>query len=131
MNFQFYVEKLFASGDFQEFMKENKDAYPCSGFFMVDRENMKNPGNQAHFDFYVPSINRMFSFKMEEGVQKVSVELSDPDYAINKASRGRITSLYPIEDQTSKWRSFDEPQIVISCNVSARTPMVFEIELEK
>jgi hypothetical protein len=63
--------------------------------------------------------------------QKVSVELSNPSYAVNKASRGRIISLYPVKSQTNEWRSFDEPKIVVSCNVSARTPMVFEIELEK
>jgi hypothetical protein len=74
MNFQFYVEKLFDSQEFQKFIKENSDANPCGGFFIIDRENLKNPENKNHLDYFVPSINKMFSFQMEEGVKLVPVE---------------------------------------------------------
>jgi len=74
MNFQFYVEKLFDSGEFQDFIKENADAYPCGGFFVIDRENMKNPDNKNHLDYFVPSTQKMFSFQLEEGAKLVPVE---------------------------------------------------------
>ena len=59
MNFQFYIEKLHNSEDFKKFMKENLDAYLCSGFFIIDFENPKNPDNKSHLDFYIPSKNEM------------------------------------------------------------------------
>lgn len=74
MNFQFYVEKLFDSNEFQEFIKENKDAYPCGGFFVIDLENLKNPDNKNQIDYFVPSINKMFSFQLEQGVKIMPVE---------------------------------------------------------
>ncbi len=92
MNFQFYLEKLFASPNFQGFLKENPDAYPCSGFFVIDKENLtplgvypkghkpkdtefKGKENKQHFDYYVPSINKMFSFQLESGCEKVPIDI--------------------------------------------------------
>ncbi|MBT3405271.1 hypothetical protein HN832_04825 [archaeon] len=74
MNIQFYVEKLFEGKEFVDFQKENSDAYPCGGFFVIDFENLKKPDNKNHLDYFVPSINKMFSFQLEEGVSKVPVE---------------------------------------------------------
>lgn len=74
MNFQFYLEKLFASENFQEFKKENPEAYPCSGFFMIDFEK---PDNQFHFDYFIPSTKKMFSFKLESEIEKIPVEIID------------------------------------------------------
>ena len=71
MNFQFYLEKLFASNSFQEFIKENKEAFPCSGFFTIDLEKNQN---QQHFDYFSPRINRIFSFKLENNCEKVEIE---------------------------------------------------------
>ena len=74
MNFQFYVEKLFGSDEFQSFIKENADAHPVGGFFVIDRENMKNPDNKSHLDYFAPSIKKMFSFQMGDGIKMVPVE---------------------------------------------------------
>ncbi len=74
MNFQFYLEKLFASENFQEFKKENPEAYPCSGFFMIDFEKSDN---QFHFDYFIPSTKKMFSFKLESEIEKIPVEIID------------------------------------------------------
>lgn len=74
MNFQFYVEKLFDSEEFQKFIKENKDAYPCGGFFVNDLENLKKPDNKNHIDYFIPSVGKLFSFQLEKGVEKVPVE---------------------------------------------------------
>ena len=74
MNFHFYIEKLFSGEEFKKFIEENKDAYPCGGFFVIDLENLKNPDNKNHVDYFVPSINKMFSFQLEEGVKMVLVE---------------------------------------------------------
>ncbi len=72
MNLQFYLEKLNSSDVFQEFMKENPTAFLCSGFFVIDKE--KN-NNQTHFDFFIPEQNKMFSFKLEDKIEKVPIEV--------------------------------------------------------
>ena len=77
MNFQFYVEKLKDSVDFKEFIEKNKDAFPASCFFIIEFSNSKHPDNKQHFDYYIPSEDKMFSFKLEEGCKIVPVELVD------------------------------------------------------
>lgn len=74
MNFQFYLEKLYSSKDFQKFIEENKDAYLCSCFFVNDNEKGEN---KQHFDYYLPTDKKMFSFKIEDNCEKVPVELFD------------------------------------------------------
>lgn len=71
MNLQFYLEKLNSSDVFKEFIKENPDAFFCSGFFSIDRQGSDN---QQHFDFFVPKTNEMFSFKLEDGIEKLPME---------------------------------------------------------
>ncbi len=73
MNSPFLWEKLEESEEFKKFKKENKDAYLCSGFFIIDLEN-KNPENKYHFDFYVPSSKKTFSFELEQGIKLVELE---------------------------------------------------------
>lgn len=74
MNFQFYLEKLHAFKNFQNFIEENSDAYPCSCFFAIDKQGKDN---QVHFDYFVPSIKKMFSFQLEKEMEKVALELFD------------------------------------------------------
>lgn len=88
MNFQFYLEKLFASEDFQKFKEENKDSYPCSCFFVIDKE--KND-NKQHFDYFVPSTKKMFSFKIESRCERVPVE------QINEKSPEKISNNYDFD----------------------------------
>ena len=73
MNFQFYFEKLVQSKNFKNFIKENKDAFLCSAFFAVDK---KGEDNKQNIDYFVPSLNKMFSFKLEldREVELVPVE---------------------------------------------------------
>lgn len=78
MNIQFYIEKLHNSKEFKEFIKENPEAFACSGFFVVDKEEDKNKrDNKFHFDYYIPDKKEMFSFKLEKGVEKALVERFD------------------------------------------------------
>jgi hypothetical protein len=77
MNFQFYVEKLKNSPQFKEFIQENKEAFPASGFFIMEFSNSKHPDNKQHIDYYVPSKNKMFSFKLEDNCAMVPVEIVD------------------------------------------------------
>lgn len=72
MNSQFLLEKLNSSEEFKNFEKENKDAYLCSGFFVIDMEN--ETGNQYHFDFFVPESGKSFSFELEQGIKLVPLE---------------------------------------------------------
>jgi len=71
MNFQFYLEKLFASEVFQKFMKENPSAYFCSGFIILDKEK---GDNKIHIDYYNPETKKIFSFQLEGAVGMVPVE---------------------------------------------------------
>jgi len=77
MNTQFCMEKLSLSGEFKEFMKKNPSAYLCSGFFVIDKnpKNPKNPDDKQHFDYYIPSSKKMFSFQLEDGIKLVPVEM--------------------------------------------------------
>ena len=74
MNLKFYLEKLKSSEEYKKFMKENSDAYLCSGFFIIDKQG---EDNQQHFDFYIPSKKKMFSFQLEDSVKLVPIELFD------------------------------------------------------
>jgi hypothetical protein len=64
MNSQFLLEKLENSEEYQKFMKENQDAYLCSAFFIIDFET-EHPENKFHFDYYLPSSKKTFSFELE------------------------------------------------------------------
>ena len=72
MNLQFYLEKLHSSDVFKKFMKENPEAHLCSGFFTMDKEGKDN---KRHFDFYVPKLKKMFSFKLEDGVEILPIDI--------------------------------------------------------
>ena len=71
MNLRFYSEKLNSSEIFKKFKKENPKAYLCSGFFTIDKEGKDN---QKHLDFYVPSTKKMFSFRIDDCIEKIPVE---------------------------------------------------------
>ncbi len=73
MNSQFLLEKLKDSEIFKKFMKENPSAFLCSGFFVIDKTGKE--GNKQHFDYYVPSIKKMFSFQLEDNVRLVPIEV--------------------------------------------------------
>jgi hypothetical protein len=53
-------------------MKENPGAHLCSGFFTMDKEGKDN---KRHFDFYVPKTKKMFSFKLEDGVEMMPIDI--------------------------------------------------------
>lgn len=77
MNIHFYIEKLLVSEEFEKFKKENADAHPCGGFFVRDFENLKNPENKSNIDYFVPSIKKMFSFQLDDGVKLIPIEIAD------------------------------------------------------
>jgi hypothetical protein len=74
MNSQSLLEKLKSSEEFKKFIKENPNAYFCSGFFMIDLENKKGSDNKYHFDFFVPDSKKTFSFELEAGIRVVPLE---------------------------------------------------------
>ncbi len=72
MNFQFYVEEVKNSKEYKDFVEKNPKAYPCSGFFTIDKDGKDN---QRHIDFYSPSEDKVFSFKLEDGkIEKVPMD---------------------------------------------------------
>jgi hypothetical protein len=64
MNSQFLLEKLENSEEYKKFIEENKDSYLCSAFFIIDFETHP-PENKFHFDYYIPSSKKTFSFELE------------------------------------------------------------------
>jgi len=74
MDLRFYLEKLHGSDEYQEFMLENPDAYICSGFFVMDFEKVDH---QKHIDVYAPTLKKVFSFKLENGIEKVPIDTFD------------------------------------------------------
>jgi hypothetical protein len=73
MNFQFYIEKLFNSKEFVQFKKDNPTAFLCSGFFSIDK---KKSDNQQHLDYFIPELNKMFSFKLNQNpIEMTPIEL--------------------------------------------------------
>ena len=74
MDLRFYLEKLHDSNEYKNFMLENPDAYMCSGFFVMDFEKADH---QRHLDFYVPTLKKVFSFKLENGIEKVPIDVFD------------------------------------------------------
>ena len=110
MNFQFYLEKLINSEEFQKFKKENPNAYLCSGFFSIDKE--KDDDHQQHLDYYVPDFDKIFSFKLlKEGkVERVPVESFNS--AEKKEKPGKIDEDYDFEFDTMEkiveGKMFDE-----------------------
>lgn len=71
MRFQFYFEKLIESKDFDKFINENKDAFFCSAFLIIDK---KGGENKQSIDYFVPSLNKMFSFKINNKVELIPIE---------------------------------------------------------
>lgn len=71
MNLQFYLEKLNSSDNFKKFIKENPEAFLCSGFFVIDKQGKDN---KQHFDFFVPSEKKIYSFQLENNMQLVPIE---------------------------------------------------------
>jgi len=67
MNFKDLLKDLNASEDFKKFKEEKKDAFLCSAFFIIDKDE-KN--NKNHLDYYVPSTKETFEFKLESNFQK-------------------------------------------------------------
>ena len=74
MNLQFYLEKLQSSEIFKKFAKENPDSYLCSGFFVIDKANSKNPDNKVNLDFYVPVGEKVFSFDVKKEIKLIPLE---------------------------------------------------------
>lgn len=73
MNFQFYLEKLYDSKEFQEYKKENPNSKLAGGFFAIDKEN-KGQGDKAHIDFYEPELKKMVSFQLNNEIALIPVE---------------------------------------------------------
>lgn len=93
MNFKFYIEKLFDSESFKEFIKENKDAFPASGFFIVDKQGADN---KQHIDYFIPSKREMFSFNLEDNCKKVPVEIVD-SFSLKKENQINLENDFDFE----------------------------------
>jgi len=78
MNLQFYLEKLQNSEEYKKFIKENQDAFFCSGFFSIDETGKEK--NQQHLDFFIPSVNKMFSFQLGENINLTPIENFGKDF---------------------------------------------------
>lgn len=62
MKIQPYFDKLSQSHEYQNFSKENPDAFMVAGFFVIDLETQKNI---HQLDFYVPSKKKIAAFSLD------------------------------------------------------------------
>lgn len=69
-----YYDKLLKSKEYKDFIKKNEKAYLCSCFFMLDKENNTS---EIHFDFFISSDNKMFSFKINSEINLMPLEVFD------------------------------------------------------
>lgn len=72
MNFQFFVEKLKNLKNYKRFVREKKDAFLCGCFFVIDKEEGKD---KQHFDFYIPSENKILSFPLENDSNETEIDV--------------------------------------------------------
>jgi len=117
MNSQFLFEKLEHSEEYKKFMKENPDAYLCSAFFIIDLqkhqpvlasscnpieiEDSSDAENKYHFDYYIPSSKKTFSFEMEGEIKLVPLERYD-EKALEKVSSNQHFDFDEIYDKIMK-----------------------------
>lgn len=78
MNLQFYLEKLENSEEYKKFIRENSDAFFCSGFFTIDETGKEK--DQQHLDYFIPSSNKMFSFQLGENINLAPIENFGKDF---------------------------------------------------
>ena len=74
MNINESYNKILKSKEYRDFMEQNKSAYLCSCFFMLDKENNSQ---EIHFDYYIGSEKKMFSFKINSEITLVLLEVFD------------------------------------------------------
>lgn len=99
MNFQSCLKKLFDSEEFIKFKKENPEAFFCSGFFTIDKEGKDN---QQHIDYYIPSLKKLFSFKLNENpIIMINTEIQE-DFTPSKIKDNVDFDLNNIENQVSE-----------------------------
>jgi len=70
-NFQFYLEKLYASEEFEKFKKEFPKAIPVSGFFVID---LGGTDLKQHIDYFDPESKKAWSFQLEHECAKVQLD---------------------------------------------------------
>jgi hypothetical protein len=100
MNSQFLLEKLENSEEYKKFMKENNEAYLCSAFFIIDFETQP-PENKYHFDYYLPSNKKTFSFELEGEIKLTELERFD-EKVLEKVSTRTHFDFDEIYDKISK-----------------------------
>lgn len=72
MRFQEFFEKVKSCDDYRKFTFENPQAYLCTGFFVLDFQGGKN---QSSVDFYNPPNKKMTSFKFEDKIIAVPLDI--------------------------------------------------------
>jgi len=75
-----YIDKLNSSKEFNDFMKENPNAYFSAGFFVIDLESEKNI---HQIDYYIPETKKMMTFILDSD----NVELKSGEASNNKTPK--------------------------------------------
>ena len=96
MNSQFLIEKLESSDDYKKFIEENPKAYLCSGFFDIDVNNTSE--NKYHFDFFIPSKKKTFSFELETG-KIAELERNYEEKILDRVLLKKNFDFYKIEEK--------------------------------
>lgn len=65
MKFSHYLGRVSSSKEFKEFIKKNKEAYLCAGFFVFDFEE----GKDVHqVDYFLPKEKKIAAFLLDDGL---------------------------------------------------------------
>lgn len=95
MNVQFYFEKMLESEEFKKFKEEHKDSFFCSGFFVIDKKGGENSQN---LDYFVKSINKAFSFKINNKIELSPIENFGNEFIPEELSEEISFDFTDIED---------------------------------
>ncbi len=72
MKFGDFFGRVKESEAYQQYVSVNAGAYLCAGFFVLDYQGEKN---QASVDFYNPTSKKMTTFRFEEKIIAVPLEI--------------------------------------------------------
>ncbi len=107
MKIQPYIHKLNNSDQYQDFMKQNKDAFMIAGFFVLDFES----GQNIHqIDYYVPKKKKIAAFTLDHGVTMQMMDLLNEKVPekLDITTKIDLEALYGILEDEMKNRGITE-----------------------
>ena len=150
IHFHKALAKLKESKEFAKFKEENKDAYLCSAFFIIDYETKINT---QQIDFFLPKENKICLFningkitrkiddifetkekKLEELDPHVMIEVKDVEEIAKKEwkdkSIKKIFAVLQKKENNQRWNltCITEGAIILKMQIDSETGKIFKKE---